>query len=136
MHETFTKYLPCKLSDIEKVTRGRELASKMEEREQVQLQAEEAKSAFKTKTQGLDAQIDELKRIVLDGSERREIECFYHKDFENSTVITIRTDTGEEVDSRRMTVEERQEMLPLVNDALKDIENASGKRPPPEPERD
>lgn len=131
MQETFTKFLPCKLSDIEKVTRGRELASKMEEREQVQLQAEEAKSAFKTRTQGLDAQIDELKRIVLDGSERREIECFYHKDFENSTVLTLRTDTGEEVDSRRMTPEERQEMLPMVDSALKDIEDASGDDKPP-----
>jgi hypothetical protein len=131
MQETFTKFLPCKLSEVEKVTRGRELASKMEEREQVQLQAEEAKSAFKTKTQGLDAQIDELKRIVLDGSERREIECFYHKDFENSTVLTIRTDTGEEVDSRRMTPEERQEILPMVDSALRDIEDASGDDKPP-----
>lgn len=131
MQEPFTKLLPCKLTEIEKVTRGRELASKMEEREQVQLQAEEAKSAFKTRTQGIDAQIDELKRIVLDGTEKREIECFYHKDFENNSVLTVRTDTGEEVDSRRMTPEERQEMLPMVNDVLKDIEDASGddKRP-------
>lgn len=126
MHETFTKSLPCKLTEVEKITRGRELASTMEEKDQLQLKIEETKSEFKTKIQGLDFQIGELKRIVLDGSERREVECFYHKDFENNSVLTVRSDTGEEVDSRRMTPEERQEMLPMVNDVLKDIEDASG----------
>lgn len=130
MQESFTKLLPCKLTEVEKVTRGRELASKMEESEQVALQAKEAHTAFKGRLEGFAAVIDDLKRIVLDGTERREVECFYHKDFENSTVLTIRTDTGEEVDSRRMTPEERQEMLPMVNDALKDIENASDDDPP------
>lgn len=125
METTFTKLLPCKLTEVEKVTRGRELASRMEDREQVQMHAEEAKSEFKAQIQAHEAVIDQLKRIVLDGSERREIECMYHKDYENNTVLTIRTDTGEEVDSRRMTTEERQEMLPMVDGALKDIESAS-----------
>lgn len=131
MQESVTKMLPCKLTEVEKVTRGRELASTMEEKDQLQLKIEESKSEFKTKVQGLDLKIEELKRIVLDGTERREVECFYHKDFENNSVLTVRTDTGEEVDSRRMTAEERQEMLPMVNDVLKDIEDASGDDKPP-----
>lgn len=124
MQDSFTKLLPCKLTEVEKVTRGRELTSRMEDRDQVQMLADEAKAEFKSQIQGHEAVIDQLKRIVLDGSERREIECMYHKDFENNTVLTIRTDTGEEVDSRRMTQEERQEMLPMVDGALKGIENA------------
>ena len=123
MHDdTFTRSLYCALTNDEKRVRGSELASKMEEREQVLAEFDEVKQTFKSRLSGMDKTVGELKQIVLEGRERRDVECYIVKDFESDTVAVVRTDTHTEVERRRMTPEERQAFLPMVDDALRKLE--------------
>lgn len=125
--ETFPRKLYCPLTSDEKMIRGSELASKMEEKEQIESELAEVKQTFKARLEGTSNSIAELKQIVLEGRERRDVECYYHKDFENDAVAIIRTDTGEEVERRRMTPEERQAFLPMVDETLRKLDDDKNK---------
>jgi hypothetical protein len=120
--ETFTRKLYCPLAPDELQARGSELATKMEEREQIEAELTEVKQAFKSRLEGVGNLISELKQIVLERREKRDIECFNHMDFENDIVVTLRTDTNQEVDRRRMTPEERQAFLPMVDETLRNLD--------------
>jgi hypothetical protein len=119
--ETFMRSLYCPLTASEIQARGSELATKMEEREQIESAFESVKKEFKGKLESAGNAVNELKQIVLERREKREIECYLRPDYEQGVMITIRTDTHSEVDRRRMTNEEMQGMLPLVNDALRKL---------------
>jgi hypothetical protein len=125
--ETFTRKLFCPLTSEELQARGSELATKMEEREQIEAELAEVKQTFKGRLEGVGNLISELKQIVLERRERREIECFNHMDFENDVVVTLRTDTNQEVDRRRMTAEERQSFLPMMDETLRKLSDNDGK---------
>jgi hypothetical protein len=98
--ETFMRPLYCPLTSSELQARGSELATKMEEREQVESTFEAVKKDFKGKLEGVGNSIQELKQIVLERREKREIECFLMPDYENGIMVTVRTDTNAEVDRR------------------------------------
>lgn len=127
--DTFTRRLYCPLTDGEKMIRGNELASRMEERERIEDEFTGVKQTFKERLTGVSNAITELKQIVLEGREKREVECFTVNDFENDRVVVRRLDTNEVVEQRRMTPEERQAFLPLVDETLRrlDDDNRDGK---------
>jgi hypothetical protein len=113
--------LYCDLTAPEIQARGSELATKMEEREKIESEFEAAKKDYKGRLEGASNVVSELKQIVLEKRERREIECYLHPDYEQGVMVTIRLDNNTECDRRRMTNEELQGMLPLVNDALRKL---------------
>ena len=51
---------------------------------------------------------------ISSGSEEREVECELRKDYVHGNVTTVRSDTGEVVDERTMTADERQECMPFA----------------------
>jgi len=106
-----TKRLPVKLSDDELLERGKQLVESMRKT----AVAEAEREADNKKRKGDIALMEEvtsrLASIIRDGQEDREVECELRKDFEHSSVTTVRTDTGEIVDTRVMDNEERQEQM-------------------------
>jgi hypothetical protein len=108
-----TKHLRCDLSDAEKLGMGQELA-----REQAMLTVGEERkvevvAAIKAEIAVHEAQVQHLSRTLNNGYEYRDVACEVVEDFDNKTVRTTRTDTGEEVDLRAMTPEEAQRPLPM-----------------------
>jgi predicted molibdopterin-dependent oxidoreductase YjgC len=104
-----TKKLPVKLNDDEMLERGKMLVENM--RKTAVAEEERDKENKKRKgdialLEGVTARIAET---VRSGSEYREVECELRKDYERGTVATFRDDTGEQIDQRPMTAEERQE---------------------------
>lgn len=110
--------LPVKLTESETLMRGEELARTVE-----QYKAEEAaeKDRAKKAKEGLLAlrtRMETLSRVVDTRVEHRDIPCgwaFRHADL---TAVLHRRDTGEIVETRPMTMTERQERLPGLEDEL------------------
>ncbi len=56
----------------------------------------------------LQKQVDELAGKVVSGTELREVDCEWQKNFKDAMVDLVRLDTMEVVDSRPMNDEEKQ----------------------------
>lgn len=111
-----TMRLPVKLDDEELLDRGQQLVKNMRKA----AAAEEARDAENKKRKGEIAMLDEitakLSGAIALGTEERDVECEVRKDYRHGRVTTVRTDTGEVVDERTMTAQERQETMPFSND--------------------
>lgn len=70
-----------------------------------------AKVTAKAAKEPITARIGELKAQVTTKKEHRLVDCEESKDFKRNMVEVVRIDTGEVVDSRPMTPDERQEEL-------------------------
>ena len=109
--EPRTKLLRCELTKDERLTYGEELAQVRqdivtEEGLQVSMKAQ-----LKSRLVALEAKSLELSTKVARGEELRDVEVKPQLDFKAGEYCEIRTDTGEEISSRPVTDEERQENL-------------------------
>jgi hypothetical protein len=102
-----------KLSDTEKLQRTTELLAAMSAKDALvakkSLQTAEINAEIKTAQKVVRELSDNLK----DGSEERDVECVEVHDFSRNTVTLRRLDTNEVVEERAMSLDERQETLPL-----------------------
>jgi hypothetical protein len=103
--------LPVKLDDDTLLERGRQLVQNMRK----VAMAEEAKKLENKKRDGEISLLEEvtslLSAIISTGTEEREVECEVRRDYVHGKVTTFRTDTGEQIDDRIMTADERQELM-------------------------
>ena len=63
---------------------------------------------MKSRITSLEATIKEKVSKINAGYEMIAVECHIVKDYNDSIIRYVRMDTGDEVDSRDMTIEERQ----------------------------
>jgi beta-phosphoglucomutase-like phosphatase (HAD superfamily) len=107
-----TRQLRCLLTRDERLERADEMAKAQQDFEAEEETQKEIKAGLKAKLEGLDAKRSELARVVASGAEYRptDVETMY--DFTTTTVVEVRTDTGETINHRRMTEAERQMPLP------------------------
>lgn len=110
---TFERPLPVALDDAELRAKGK-LAAKLDD------ECDELDRQLKTVGKGLRddlkmkrGQIRGLHKDITAGAEDRPVLCYEKKDFNAGLVRVVRTDTGEEVESRVMDGSERQEALPM-----------------------
>jgi hypothetical protein len=106
-----TKKLPVLLTEDELRERGDALAESVEKTAALaeEKKAQDAEINGKIK---LSKEITrKLSRIIASKTEDREVECEITKDFERGTVTVHRCDTGEVVETRAMSPEERQEEM-------------------------
>jgi hypothetical protein len=110
---TFERHLPVPLDDAEMRAKGK-LAAKLDD------ECDELSEKLKTVGKGLRGdlkmkrgQIRGLHKDITAGTEDRPVLCYERKDFNAGLVRVVRTDTGEEVESRVMDGSERQEALPM-----------------------
>jgi hypothetical protein len=99
--------LPCKLTEEELLAKGEELSRAIEEANGEKGLQQEAKSAMKSRLEGMENRIQSLAGIVRTRSEERLVEIITRHDDERKMVETVRVDTGEVVATRLMTPEER-----------------------------
>jgi hypothetical protein len=100
--------LPCKLNDDEVRRKGEELALARKKHHEVADEAKSSAAEFKDRLKKIDTQIDLLAEQVRSKRETREVEVIERKDLDAAMVETIRTDTGEIVRARAMSLQERQ----------------------------
>ena len=106
-----TKRLPVQLTPEERQERGDALANSVQQTAALgeEKKAQDAEINGKIK---LSKEVTrKLSQIITTGTEDRDVECDVVKDFKAGTVTTFRSDTGEQVDQRTLTAEERQEEL-------------------------
>lgn len=104
--KTTYRSMTCALPDHEIVTRALEI------RKFEQL-VDQIKNDAKLRIKPLNERIAALKTEIDEGEERR-VECEELRDFATNTVRIVRLDTGEQIETRALTVDERQQELPLV----------------------
>lgn len=109
--EPRTTLLRCKLTRDELIKFGGELAQSLQDIvTEVALQAS-MKQSMKAALASLEAKSSELSTKVARGEEYRHVKVKPQLDFNTGEYCEIRTDTGEKINRRQITDEERQEKL-------------------------
>lgn len=103
--------LPVELTDDEVRDRAKRLSQKLEERNDIEAELKDYSATQKERMKELDKDTRRLARVVHSGHENREVECFWAPDHERQVMVLWRLDLGTAVDSRPMTMSERQRNL-------------------------
>jgi hypothetical protein len=114
------RHLPFQITPEELTLQGRVIGEKMEQRRQLDEERLEAMADFKARRESLDKAIADIGRTLQTGTELREVDCETLIDDTNTRAETVRTDTGEVVDFRPLTPEERQREMFRRNSPPKD----------------
>lgn len=104
--ETVKKELPVKLAPEDVAARAQSLANRIEGVAKLKLEAAETAKGYKDRIKDEETAIAELANVVAHKREKRAVLCTINYDTRRHSVDTVRTDTGEIVDSRAMTAEE------------------------------
>ncbi len=105
------RMLPVKLTAEEQRERGVALSTKLGEKLDLETALKDHSDGEKTKIKNAEKEALRLSTIVRSGEEPREVECRWTADCESSQMVCYRTDTGEQIDSRPMTLKERTRNL-------------------------
>lgn len=104
--QKFQRHMDCELTSAELHNRSREAADLMAERDRTEAEYKAAATIGRTEVAGMDVNLRRLARIVRDGVEARPVEC--EARIVGGNVEVVRLDTGEVIETRAMTAEERQ----------------------------
>lgn len=108
MGRTFARTLPVTLTRDELLERGEALALMRGKRNGIAYDQKASNADFKEKLEDADTEIDRLAGIVRSKSEPRPVDCTARRDMQRYVIDTIRLDTGEVIETRTMTEQERQ----------------------------
>lgn len=108
-----TRLLQVPLTQEEQLAAGKKLAEAVRTLTNCQAQAKSAASQFKAKIDEMQAKINGLQILISDGHELRNVPCVNVMDYTDVKVIVTRTDTGEIVEERRLTEDEKQSTIPF-----------------------
>lgn len=133
-----TMNLPVRLTTDELLLRGDEMAKKLRDAAEIEVEMKAAAAKSKAELGKVQAEIALLARVVRDKKEYRDVEVFEVKNFERLTMETYRRDTGEFVASRALTPYERNEPLFSVEkeSAPEPVADPAPEEPPSTPEPD
>lgn len=106
-----TKKLPVKLDDDELLERGRMLVENMRKTATAEAERKAENDRRKGDIELLEGVTSKISIAISTGTEDRDVECEQRKDYTHGTVTIVRMDTGELVDQRVMTADERQEKM-------------------------
>lgn len=105
--------LPCRLTDAELLVRADELSQSVQEITAEENRQVDVKAQMKARLTELDSRKTRLAITVGRKEEYRDVVCDCMGDYQAGTVTVYRRDTGEALDTRLMSEEERQKSLPL-----------------------
>lgn len=108
---TETRELTCDLSDEDVIERAKALAHALSEVNVLEVQRRASAKHFGEDIKALEREVEKLAVSIRTRQELREVECLEKREFRTNEVVVVRTDTGDVIDSRAMTIEERQECL-------------------------
>jgi uncharacterized FlaG/YvyC family protein len=133
--KTYDQECDVKLTDIELLELGREMASALEQRESIKAQKKAADAGYNLQIENLDEQLERVGAKVRAGTDARFVECREDRNFRLGVVRVTRLDTGEVIRDRPMTARERQLTLPssdekgneqAVGDGLDEADDEGG----------
>jgi hypothetical protein len=113
----FKRTLPCELTEAEKAAKFSKAGRLQTAIAKVRDEMKAATAGHKEKLKAHQANLDGLLEEAESGTEERSVECYEEKDFDKKKAVVYRTDTGHEVSTRALAVEEMQEKLPQTEDA-------------------
>lgn len=102
------RQLPVILTPDERLARGTQAAQLVEEIEAVEAEKKEITTELGRRLKRLRREVSTLSQAVRTGKEYQPVEVVQKANPERMTVETMRLDTYEVIDSRPMTVAERQ----------------------------
>lgn len=108
---TVTKNVPVVLLSDELLEISRELAKANQDLARIANQKKEAAASFGASQKIAEANIEELSLKISTGKEYRDVECVVTFDEKSMRKIITRTDTGEIVESQKMTTDDFQTEL-------------------------
>lgn len=103
-----TQKVQCKLTDDELAERSQQLVELLGDRRTLAEEAKESAAGYRDRLKAIDKDVDGLLDQLTEGVEQRELEVEEMRDERRGEIVTRRADTGEEIDRRAMTAEERQ----------------------------
>jgi hypothetical protein len=109
--EIIKKDLPCKLSREETLTLSKELAKLQEDGVGLAERKKDVVADFNSRLESVKAESLRLSRMINNGYEYREVECSWSLDLKEGTKDLVRHDTGEIVQTKRLTEEDREQKL-------------------------
>lgn len=109
---TIMRDLPVQLTESELAAVAREIGRLNAERQGMEAQAKVASDQWKDRIRGVEARAADLATKAHEGQELRPTECVEEYDYRLGEVRVVRSDTGEKLETRPMTTEERQPSLP------------------------
>lgn len=133
MSREYNLELPIKLSEIQIAARARVLAKMALRAVKVEGEIEEARDEARTRIKalkedltGIRTEVKDLARAIRRGEESGEVKVEALVAEDNSRVDVVRLDTGEVVETRALTEEDRQmqidEVLARVEEETKTVE--------------
>ena len=109
-----TKSLPVRLTEQELLQKSAELASTVQDYATEESRQVDIKAQLKAKLTELDARRTQLASVVARREEYRDVRCEIVANTKTLLAQIVRTDTGEVIQTRPLTMEERQMVLPLA----------------------
>jgi uncharacterized protein YqfA (UPF0365 family) len=106
-----TRLLQVPLTQDEQLAAGKKLAESVRTLTNCQAQAKSAASQFKAKIDEMQAKINGLQILISDGYELRNVPCLNVMDYTDVKCIVTRTDTGEIIEDRKLTEDEKQSTM-------------------------
>jgi len=103
--------LPVKLTEKERMARAMTAAEKQSKYSLVEEQKKASSSELGRKLKDLRREIEDLQDAVRTGSEQQNVQIVHRRNESRCTIETVRLDTAEVIESRPMTIEERQRDL-------------------------
>jgi len=107
----FSKNLKVELTYDELLAAGEELAKSLDIINDLDTELESIKKNFKSKITEETARVEQNQGKVRNKWDYREVDCEETTDKKTKTVKTVRLDTAEVIDSRKMTYNELQGKL-------------------------
>ena len=105
--------LPVRLTDGEVLDVSRKSAELHRQRGYIEDEKKESASLYEGKIEALDKEISEMQNVIRSQQEWRTVQCEKKMHFDIGQVTITRLDTGDIVETRPMTREERQMSLQI-----------------------
>ena len=118
--------LPVKLNDDDLLARGRQLVENMRKTAASEEAREVENKKRKSEIELLEEVTARISSTISSGSEEREVECELRKDYVHGSVTTVRSDTGEVVDERTMSADERQDVMAFAQPSREPAKGKGG----------
>ena len=108
-----TRNLKCMLTQDETRTYGIELARENAAKDEAEERKKEVDAQLKAEIESHSTRALSIARKINNGYEYRDVECTLDCNYTKNSATIRRTDTGEVIETRAMTQEERQMGLNL-----------------------
>jgi hypothetical protein len=107
------RHLRVPLTDKELLAHGDRLASLLDQHRGLEAEETSIRQQYKAKISEVEAQVESEQVLVRNKSEIRKVDCLNVLDYTDVMGRTYRMDTGECIEERKLSEDEKQSSLPF-----------------------